>query len=174
MAIIPAILDKIGFLRNNLLTSKKNITKFPDFLGIGAQKSGTTWLYKNLIKHPQLYLPETKEIHYFDWYFYKSINWYCQYFKSAKKTQVTGEINPCYSTLSEKKIKLIHKMNPKLKIILLLRNPIDRAWSQAVMNLVKRKKANIANVDLFSIIKSATSTKKRLSFSQASRVYCSF
>ena len=46
-------------------------------------------------------------------------------------------------------------MNPKLKIILLLRNPIERAWSQAVMNLVKRKKANIAIVDLFSIMKLA-------------------
>ena len=161
MAIIPAILDKIGFLRNNLLTSKETTANFPNFLGIGAQKSGTTWLYKNLRKHPQLYLPETKEIHYFDWYFYKNINWYCKYFKGAKKTQVTGEINPCYSTLSEKKIKLIHKINPKLKIILLLRNPIERAWSQAVMNLVKRKKANIAIVDLFSIIKLATSTKKK-------------
>ena len=161
MAIIPAILDKIGFLRNNLLTSKETTANFPNFLGIGAQKSGTTWLYKNLRKHPQLYLPETKEIHYFDWYFYKSINWYCKYFKGAKKKQVTGEINPCYSTLSEKKIKLIHKMNPKLKIILLLRNPIERAWSQAVMNLVKRKKANIAIVDLFSIIKLATSTRKK-------------
>tara|TARA_B110000444_G_scaffold238986_1_gene253031 strand:- start:1350 stop:2192 length:843 start_codon:yes stop_codon:yes gene_type:complete len=161
MAFIPAILDKIGFLRNNLLTSKETATNFPDFLGIGAQKSGTTWLYKNLRKHPQLYLPETKEIHYFDWYFYKSINWYYKYFKGAKKNQVTGEINPCYSTLSEKKIKLIHKMNPKLKIILLLRNPIERAWSQAVMNLVKRKKANIAKVDLFSIIKIATSTRKK-------------
>ena len=161
MAIIPVILDKIGFLRNNLLTSKKTTTNFPNFLGIGAQKSGTTWLYKNLRKHPQLYLPETKEIHYFDWYFYKSINWYCKYFKGAKKTQVTGEITPCYSALSERKIKLIHKMNPKLKVILLLRNPIERAWSQAVMNLVKRKKANIAIVDLFSIMKLAASTRKK-------------
>ena len=143
MAIIPTILNKIGFLRNNLLTLKETPTNFPNFLGIGAQKAGTTWLYKNLRKHPQLYLPETKEIHYFDWYFYKSIKWYCKYFKSAKKTQITGEINPCYSVLSERKIKLIHKINPKLKIILLLRNPIERAWSQAVMNLVKTKKANI-------------------------------
>jgi hypothetical protein len=52
-------------------------------------------------------------------------------------------------------------MNPKLKIILLLRNPIERAWSQAVMNLVKTKRANIAIVDLFSIIKIATSTRKK-------------
>jgi hypothetical protein len=164
MAIIPAILDKIGFLRNNLLTSKETTTNFPDFLGIGAQKSGTTWLYKNLRKHPQLYIPKIKEIHYFNWYFYKSINWYCKYFKDAKKTQVTGEINPGYSDLCERKIKFIHKMNPKLKIILLLRNPIERAWSQAVMNLVKtkkNKKANIPIIDLFSVIKRATSTRKK-------------
>lgn len=164
MAITPVILDKIGFLRNSLFTSKETTTNFPDFLGIGAQKSGTTWLYKNLRKHPQLYIPKIKEIHYFNWYFYKSINWYCKYFKDAKKTQVTGEINPGYSDLSDRKIKFIHKMNPNLKIILLLRNPIERAWSQAVMNLVKTKKtkkANIPIIDLFSIIKRATSTRKK-------------
>ncbi len=37
-----------------------------DFLGIGAQRAGTTWLYRCLQRHPQLYLPGTKELHYFD------------------------------------------------------------------------------------------------------------
>ena len=84
MTITTRLLDKIGFLRNNLLISKISQNSFPEFLGIGAQKSGTTWLYENLKKHPQLYLPKTKEIHFFDWHFYKSIKWYCQHFKNAK------------------------------------------------------------------------------------------
>ncbi len=39
---------------------------FPDFLGIGAQKSGTTWLYQNLAAHPQVWMPPVKELHYLD------------------------------------------------------------------------------------------------------------
>jgi len=39
---------------------------FPDFLGIGAQKSGTTWLYQNLAAHPQIWMPPVKELHYLD------------------------------------------------------------------------------------------------------------
>lgn len=48
MTITTEILDKIGFLRNNLLISKSSITSFPDFLGIGAQKSGTHGFIKIL------------------------------------------------------------------------------------------------------------------------------
>jgi len=163
MTITTKLLDKIGFLRNNLLISKIPQNSFPEFLGIGAQKSGTTWLYENLKKHPQLYLPKTKEIHFFDWHFYKSINWYCQHFKNAKIKQVKGEITPCYSVLSDEKIKFIHAKNPKMKIILLLRNPIARAWSQAVMNLAKKENTNInvAIVDLISIIKLAKRKRKK-------------
>ena len=163
MAITTKILDKIGFLRNGSFFLRKPLNNFPDFLGIGAQKSGTTWLYKNLKEHPEIFLPQTKEIHFFDWYFYKSINWYCSYFRDAKRYQKKGEITPCYSTLSEEKIKAIQEMNPKLKIILLLRNPIERAWSQAVMNLSKNngKVKNFELVDLFTIIKIATSKRKK-------------
>ena len=135
MSIAARIIDQIGFIINILPNQKKLPDKFPDFLGIGAQKSGTTWLYANLKKHPEIYLPRKKEIHYFDWYFYKGINWYYNHFNHKRKTQKTGEITPGYSILNEKKIKYIKSLKPDLKIILLLRNPIDRAWSHAVMNL---------------------------------------
>ena len=39
---------------------------YPDFIGIGAQKAGTTWLYRNLRAHPEIWMPKEKEIHYFD------------------------------------------------------------------------------------------------------------
>src|SRR5262245_13183400 len=41
-------------------------SRFPDFLGIGAQKAGTTWLYEQLRRHPDVWLPPEKELHYFD------------------------------------------------------------------------------------------------------------
>ena len=42
---------------------KKNL---PTFLGIGAQKAGTTWLYKKLVQHPEIWIPPKKELHFFD------------------------------------------------------------------------------------------------------------
>ena len=39
---------------------------FPDFIGIGAQKAGTTWLHRNLQAHPGIWMPKEKELHYFD------------------------------------------------------------------------------------------------------------
>ena len=44
-----------------------NRSQLPQFLGIGAQKSGTTWLHANLSRHRSLFLPDEKELHYFDW-----------------------------------------------------------------------------------------------------------
>ena len=146
MAITTYLLNQIGFLRNNKLDFKKSSIGAPDFLGIGAQKSGTTWLYENLKKHPQIFLPETKEIHFFDRHFYKSIDWYYNHFLSRDISKTKGEITPSYSILPEKKIEFIYKMNPELKIILLLRNPIERTWSHAVMNLVKRTGKDIGEI----------------------------
>ena len=42
------------------------MSRLPDFLGIGAQKSGTTWLHHNLSQHPGVWMPPVKELHYFD------------------------------------------------------------------------------------------------------------
>jgi hypothetical protein len=49
---------------------EENVT-LPHFIGIGAQKAGTTWLYRNLMAHPQIWMPDFKEVHYFD----KRANW---------------------------------------------------------------------------------------------------
>src|SRR5215210_7377067 len=51
---------------NRAKKGKQSRSPFPDFLGIGAQRSGTSWLAKNLSRHPDVWLPYTKELHYFD------------------------------------------------------------------------------------------------------------
>jgi hypothetical protein len=112
---------------------KKKRKDFPDFLVIGAQKSGTTWLYANMKVHPDLFLSEKKEVHYFDWYFHRSIRWYLKHFKSAGN-KIKGEVTPAYSTLEIVRIKHIKRYNPDLKIIFIVRNPIERAWSHALNN----------------------------------------
>jgi len=151
---------------------------YPDFLVIGAQKAGTTWLDRNVRCHPHIWLPPEKEIHFFDlprpfpfaalllapvraarhwtkarlvrdwakvkageqsrswyvrYYFLPRTNcWYRSLFKPGPG-QLCGEATPRYATLPENEIKRIHRLMPHLKIIYLLRDPIDRMWSDLAM-----------------------------------------
>ena len=118
---------------------------FPDFLGIGAQKAGTTWLYANLRCHPDIFLPDEKELHYFDQRFHRSLRSYAGYFEDGIG-KVKGEITPSYAALAPSRIRYIHSIMPAAKLIFLIRNPIDRAWSQALMNLVVRDKRALDEV----------------------------
>ena len=123
----------------------KSALTFPNFLGIGAQKAGTSWLHTNLRHHPQIFMPKTKELHYFDWHLHKSLTTYSRQFAGGEALR-RGEITPYSSAMPKWCIRYIHKLMPEAKLILLLRNPIDRAWSQAVMNLVRRRGRNLADV----------------------------
>lgn len=127
------ILLPVTSIKQRFFPLKKKIENFPDFLVIGAQKAGTTWLYANLKKHNELFLSEKKEIHYFDWNFHRSLRWYLNHFNGAGQ-KIKGEITPAYSTLDTLRIKHIHKCNPELKIIFIVRNPIERSWSHALNN----------------------------------------
>ena len=122
------------WLYSSQLRSASKLT-LPDFLGIGAQKSGTSWLAKNLRYHPQIFVSKEKELHYFDRNYHRSLSHYGKHFLSGRN-QVKGEITPAYAILEPKVIRFIHTLMPNLRLIYLIRNPIDRAWSQAYMNLV--------------------------------------
>ena len=119
----------------------------PDFLCIGAQKAGTTWLHKNLRYHPEIYLPDFKEIHFFNGgYKNHGLKWYSQLFEE-KGSRIAGDITPAYSTLDKNKIEILHRILPNAKIILILRNPIERAWSAAKMHLCTLKGKDYSNVN---------------------------
>lgn len=167
---------------------------YPDFIGIGAQKSGTTWLHRNMDAHSQLWLPR-KEVHYFDkkindnsnalsrllgkseddvrwrrqtwqgikahafkrpslgelrWvlkYYLRPYNddWYGEIFE-PKKGRIAGEITPAYSVLSKEKVAHIHDLMPDAKLIFMMRNPIERDWSQTVMKFDKLEKGSIKHM----------------------------
>ncbi len=108
--------------------------RLPDFLGIGAQKSGTTWLHANLAAHPEVFLPEAKELHWLDWNWHRGPHAYATWFAAAG-SRLAGEITPAYAIAPPSRIRDATRLMPGLKAIYLLRDPIDRAWSQAVMNL---------------------------------------
>lgn len=158
----------------------------PDFLCIGAPKCGTTWLYKRLAAHPQIWLPPVKELRYFNKRFppprqelppsrrmgllglfahyprriilrtlrrmlspssgfpvawtlkYLSgpgdFDWYASLFRPGRG-RVTGDITPFYASLDEQAVAAIAAHFGHLRVIFLMRDPIERAWSNARMML---------------------------------------
>jgi hypothetical protein len=105
----------------------------PDFLIIGAQKCGTTSLYRLLVGHPYVEPAATKELHFFDNQFDKGVEWYRRCFprpiwKDGRRT-VTGEATPAYLSHPEVPEK-VAQVVPGAQLIVLLRNPVDRSYSQ--------------------------------------------
>lgn len=104
------------------------------FLGIGAQKAGTTWLYEQISHHPQLAFPLGKEAHFWDRpHDAVSIADYLSHFTNV--SAIAGEMTPSYAILPSLTVREIRACNPHLRLIYLIRNPIDRAWSSALMAL---------------------------------------
>ena len=104
----------------------------PNFLIVGAQKCGTTTLYDILNEHPEANMSSVKEINFFtiDNKYSKGLLSYSSYFKkSTKKHKITGEASPgyiCFPGIAEK----IYNNLGDIKIIIILRDPIKRAYSQ--------------------------------------------
>ena len=170
--------------------------RFPDFLIIGAQKAGTTWLHRNLQAHPQIWMPKEKELHYFDeklgaktslksklwgkramderwrrqvrrqiggystfsasdiaWdlrYFLGSWNddWYASLFTQGRD-KTAGETTPDYSVLGRKRTAHVHEIMPQAKIIFMMRNPIERAWSQSLMDVRERDLEEVTDEEFY-------------------------
>jgi hypothetical protein len=104
--------------------------KMPDFLIVGAAKAGTTSLYHYLLQHPKIDGATRKELHYFDRDYNQSIDYYRTCFPSLSQPNdhITGEATPYY-LIHPYAPERIYKVMPNTKIIILLRNPIDRAFS---------------------------------------------
>lgn len=101
----------------------------PDFLIIGGQKCGTTSLYQYLIQHPQILPAAQKEVHFFDLNFSQGIEWYQQQFPlPTSEQQLTGESSPYY-LFHPCVPQRVYQLFPNIKLIVLLREPVARAWS---------------------------------------------
>ena len=126
--------------------------RLPNFLIVGAAKSGTTSLYHYLKQHPDIYLPPGKELHYFAWEYMlrfsggpgdsNVLSHICQtreeyesFYAQATKQYAVGEISPSYLYFSEVSRRIKEELDDP-KIIIILRNPIDKAFSQ-YMHLVR-------------------------------------
>lgn len=106
--------------------------KYPDFLIIGAQKSGTSRLFRLIKQHPDVLPALQKEIHFFDHNFDKGAKWYKAHFPLIKNGKMAFEATPNY---------IYHKLVPErisitlteAKFILVLRHPVKRAYSHFQM-----------------------------------------
>ncbi len=121
----------------SFMTNTKEISL--DFIGIGAMKSGTTWLACALREHPDIFIPLQKEIHYFNKKFdsdpridnlnnSKPLTWYASFFRKVKRNQIKGEFSASY-LWDKSAARTIYHFNPDIKIVVILRDPVERSFS---------------------------------------------
>ncbi|MGQ0799754.1 MAG: sulfotransferase [Pseudomarimonas sp.] len=177
--------------------------RVPTFIGIGAQKAGTSWLDRVLRSCPDIWLPPVKELHYFDrresnfptgawarmrtplaggrhwrnelrnrikatirymdvaqarwtWRYFFGVRddvWYRSLFAPAEG-KVCGEITPEYCLLGDEPVARLARVFPRLRAVLLVREPVARCWSHVRMDMAKSGsvaggQALLANIDEF-------------------------
>ena len=103
--------------------------RLPDLLVLGTQKGGTSSLRRLLLDHPQLFMAATKEVHFFSKNWDRSIDWYARHFSNAPEGVYCGESTPFY-LFHQEAPQRIHNLIPQVKLIVLLRDPVERALSQ--------------------------------------------
>jgi hypothetical protein len=110
--------------------------QLPDFVIIGAQRGGTTSLYRYLIEHPDIEPASRKEVHFFDGNYERGMDWYRAHFPLQGASRLTGEASPSYLFAPAAPAR-IRAALPQARYIALLRNPVDRAFSHYQL-MVKR------------------------------------
>ena len=109
----------------------------PTFIGIGAEKSATTWCHAALNEHPQVCMGRPKEINYFNYYHDRGEAWYRRHFHRPERA-VLGEISPKYMA-DPRVCDRLAADYPDVRILAVLRNPLDRAVSHVAMDLQNAK-----------------------------------
>jgi hypothetical protein len=102
----------------------------PNFLYIGPDKAGSTWLFELLRAHPQAFVPAAKDIYFFDRYYRRGLDWYLSFFRRAgSDTRILGEISHDY-LFSAEAAERIRDTLPGVRLLAFLRDPVQRSFSQ--------------------------------------------
>lgn len=120
----------VGWGARRLTSSKR---KLPNFMIIGGQRCGTTSLYNYVAQHPDVVPAFIKETHFFDRAYGRGLDWYRTFFPLSNSShpgrkKITGEATPYYLFDHYVPARVAEAV-PDVKLIVLLRNPIDRAYS---------------------------------------------
>ncbi len=113
-------------------------SRLPDFLIIGAMKSGTTTLHEHLDQHPGVFMSRPKEPNFFsiDTQYERGTDWYASLFEKAHEYQVCGEASPSYSRFPRfaPTTERVAQLLPKAKLVYIMRHPVDRFYSNYVFD----------------------------------------
>lgn len=149
MTVIPNLKSHIPVkvkeqVKGTLEFLRGQLGALPNFFIIGAQRCGTTSLYNYLTQHLSIVAPSRKELHYFSYRYDRGINWYRSQFVtrvekfllevSRDRRFITGEASPSY-LYHPHAAKRLRKQFPEVQLIVLLRNPVDRAYSNYKYNI---------------------------------------
>ena len=130
---IPRIPEPVRKLARNAIWTFGRATSrwrpLPGFLVIGAQKAGTTALYAYLRWHPEITGPSWKEVSFFDRHWWRGEAWYRGQFPLRASERLVGEASPSYlfHPLAPERARALV---PEAKLVALLRDPVERAYSQ--------------------------------------------
>ncbi len=116
----------------------------PTFIGLGAQKAASSWIYEVLKDHPQIGVSEPKELDFFSRFYEFGFQWYEGFFERCQGCIAVGEISPSYLDHTEAPHRA-HAYNPGFRIIVSLRDPVDRAFSN---HLHEVREGRLAGADL--------------------------
>lgn len=104
--------------------------RLPNFLYIGPDKAGSSWLHDVLIEHPQVFMTPAKDVYFFDRYFDKGVGWYAQHFaRSTDRHKIVGEVCQDYlfHPLAAERIESV--LGTDVRFMVTLRDPVARAFS---------------------------------------------
>jgi len=169
--LIPAnVQQQLKYVK--VSSDRLSTARFPDFLIVGPQRTGTTWLHANLREHPEVFLAEPKELFFFsrlktpenprfesdelDWYlsFFHdpARRWLYKQWHSLRRygrpyhARVRGEATASYAALDPDVIAEIAALRPDVKIVFSVRDPVDRAWSHAKKDLARNRGRKVSEV----------------------------
>lgn len=141
--------------------SKKTVKKV-NFFCVGAQKSGTTLLHDILKQHSDIYLPEEKEANFFDVneYYCKGTDYYLKtYYNNYAGEKIIGNINPNLQVELRSIDRVVESFGNDIKVVVLLRNPVSRAYSHYLMSR-KRGYENLEFLDALELERERISNPK--------------
>jgi asparagine synthase (glutamine-hydrolysing) len=149
-------------------TGTAGLKWLPTFLGIGSMRCGSTWLYEVLKLHPDIRMSRCKEIDFFfmPQMLQYDLSWYESHFKpnnGSDPKPVRGEISPRYARLKAWQVKRIAELLPELRIILTLRHPIERVWSQTLYDFGRLQGRDVRKVKPVEFLRQLERARNRLS-----------
>jgi len=116
----------------------------PNFIVIGPPRTATTWLFRCLEEHPQVFVPNVKEPRFFDENYDKGLAWYQSLYEIvSESTLMVGDITPGYFIAEDVPNRMVELLGKDLKIYIVIRDPVERAYSH--YRMLKRNDVMMGN-----------------------------